>query len=364
MNSERHVPARRRAGPVTAALGAVLSTVALLAPTTARAMVSCPIDWTTAAATASAPAPTTAGVKAGARTYQWGSAVWREPSLGCALMSQTFDFWPAAGPVKTVYPTIVYFHATGSTSHVKSTSVVYQNLIGPAIAQGYNVVSVEYRHPTGDQYLAVTNNGQVFHQDVGLVIQYLRANAATFHISTRNLFAFGHSRGTLSLWQALQPDMGGLGTGLPSSKVSAVFGYQPQTTYQCDEFANLFLLPGDPSTLKWVQSCKKNNPYWPQFGSAISSVTVDSPPVMLQYQMGFELVPGSQTEIQPVSIDYLKTTYGSTDHYPDQGIALYDAYLAVGNANMFYPQAWVDSAHQFLGWQDFVTPYLVPDDGI
>ncbi len=305
-------------------------------------------------------APTNPAYLVAGTTYKWGAVRWQEPALGCATVGQTFDFWPATGGDPNAnHPTIVYFHPNGATSHPKTDNPVYLNVIAPATAAGYNVVSAEFRHPVIDQYLAAQNGGKVFQNDTGLVIQYLRNNAAKFKISKNNIFAFGYSRGTLSLWQSLQPDMGG-SNGKASSLVSAVMGYQAQTTYRCDQYASLFLDPLDPGTASEVASCEADNPRWKQYTSAIDSVSVNSPPIMLQYQDGFELQVNSKTAIHPVTYAYLDANY-QVEHYPDFGIALYDAYQRVGNPRMAYPQAHVSYDQQFVGWQAFIAPLVKPD---
>ena len=297
----------------------------------------------------------------GRATYRWGSAIWLEPSYGCASFAQTFDFFPAEGPTgndaNAVHPTIVYFHPNAASSKVRIDGAFGRNVIQPALAAGYNVVSVEFRHPVIDQYLAPQLGGQVPHQDTGLAIQYLRAHARSLGISSDNLFAFGYSRGSLALWQALQPDLGGGTTGKPSSKVSGFFGYQAQTTYQCQQYAQRFLVASDPNTQSQVDACLAENWYDAQFGSALDSVTASSLPVRLQYQQGLELVPGTKKKIQLVTVPYLLANY-ETEHYPDFGMALYNAYRAVGNTRISYPETYVTADRQFTGWQDFVTPLL------
>jgi hypothetical protein len=298
---------------------------------------------------------------AGPATYQWGAATWLEPSIHCASMSQVLEFWPATGgDANANHPTIVYFHPNGTTYRVWPGSTLYNNVVLPATTAGFNFVSVEFRHPVIDQYLAPQNGGRVPQRDTGLAIQYLRAHAATLKVSTNNLFAFGYSRGSLALWQALQPDLGGGTTGRPSSLVSAFVGYQAQTTYQCDQYGTLFLQPDDPSTPAYVQACKDQNPYWQQFTSAIDGVTKNSLPVKLQYQLDFELATNSHMKIQRVTAPWLMANYEPV-HYPDFGIALYDAYTAAGNTRMAYPQNLVPETQQFVGWQAFITPLVKPD---
>jgi acetyl esterase/lipase len=300
-------------------------------------------------------------VATGPVTYRWGRATWLEPSIHCASMSQVFQFWPATGgDANANHPTIVYFHPNGTDYRVWPGSVLHDNVVLPATAAGFNFISVEFRHPVIDQYLAPQHGGRVYQRDTGHAIQFLRAHAAALKISTNNLFAFGYSRGSLALWQALQPDLGGGTTGRPSSLVSAFVGYQAQTSYQCDQYGTLFLQPDDPQTPVYVQGCKDQNTYWRQFTSAIDSVTKDSLPVRLQYQLGFELATNSHWKIQRVTAPWLLAHYEPV-HYPDYGIALYDAYNAAGNPRMAYPQNLVPESQQFVSWQSFILPLVRPD---
>lgn len=151
-----------------------------------------------------------------------------------------------------------------------------------ARSENFHFVSVEFRHPVADQYLADSAPNTVPHTDVGLFIQFLRQNAAKFKIDKRNIFAFGRSRGSLALWQGLQPDMG---SGNTSSKTSGFVGYEAQTSYQCQKFADYFLIPG-ADTIQYVTQCQSptHNKYDPQFRNALDAITPTTTlPVMLQY---------------------------------------------------------------------------------
>lgn len=312
-----------------------------------------PVDYEQAGLT---PPPPNAGVLP-FQTFNYGTVVWREPSEHCFIVGQTFDFFKGAGNSKQPRPTIVFFHGNGSTSHMTATSPAYQNLVVPAVKAGFNVASVEYRHPVTDQYLAQWEGGVVPTLDTGYVIQYLRGNAKTYNIDTNNIFSFGHSRGTLALWQMLQPDMGGGDTGLPSSLPDAYFGYQPNTTYQCQQFSTLFLVQ-DQDAADEVANCEATNPYWQQFGSAVDSVNATSLPVHLQTDGKFVLEQGTDDVIKLITYSDLVAQGYNTGHYPDYSIALLDRYEAFGNPNMDYPESQVSGKNCFIGWQNFIYPLV------
>lgn len=293
-------------------------------------------------------------------TYAYGSVLWREPSLHCFVVGQTFDFYEGSGKSDQPRPTIVYFHGNGSSSHVLTSSPTYINLIVPAVKAGFNVASVEYRHPVTDEYLAQWEGGVVPTLDTGYAMQYLRDNAGKLNISQANVFSFGHSRGTLALWQAMQPDMGGGTTGMPSSLPQAYFGFGPQTTYQCQEFSTLFFVQ-DADAAAEVANCEATNEYWQQFGSAVDSVTASAPPVHLQADGPFVLQKGTQDQIELLTYAQFQKQKFSTGHYPDYAIAMLDAFERVGNPGMDYPEQNVKGKNAFVGWQNFIYPLIQSD---
>jgi acetyl esterase/lipase len=220
------------------------------------------------------------------KSYKWSEARWQEPSLQCMWVGHEFVFVPAVDyRSKPAHPTIVYFHPNTLKHTFEKNSPISNNVAKVAVAAGFNFISVEYRHPVTDQYLAYYNNNKIHHQDVGLFMQFLRGNAAKMRISKNNIFSFGYSRGSLALWQALQPDMGGGNTGKPSSLVSAFVGYQAQSTYQCKEYGIRFLDPLHQGTEPSIQMCEETNWWHPQFGSALFDLNpLSAIPVRLQYQ--------------------------------------------------------------------------------
>lgn len=184
------------------------------------------------------PAPDDRGVFT---NIKWSpAATWNEPTRWCVETRHVFDALPAkdydpyAADGKT-FPVIVYFHENGATQAWETGSDIDRNVATVARNENFHFVSVEFRHPVADQYLADSPPYTVPHTDVGLFIQFLRKNAAKFKIDKRNIFAFGRSRGSLALWQGLQADMG---SGDTSSKISGFVGYEAQTSYQCQTFSD------------------------------------------------------------------------------------------------------------------------------
>ena len=137
------------------------------------------------------------------------------------------------------------------------------------------------------------------------------------------------------------------------STASAVPKPQP---FGAQPFGHLLAIQGAQ-----VADCEAQNPYWQQFGSAIDSVTTHSVPVHLQYADLFMLEPGTTDVIQKLTVQQFNAD-GYTDvHYPDAGIALFDAYAQVGNPLMDYPEQAIGKSDEFKGWQAFVLPKVVPD---
>ncbi|MFZ5548853.1 MAG: alpha/beta hydrolase [Pseudomonadota bacterium] len=282
----------------------------------------------------------------------WGPERWKEPTRNCKGSRQVFDFLPAlpldTAPPEAVFPTVVYFHPNGLNHHWEPGSDLDRQLAQVAHANGFHFISMEFRHPVPDQYLAGYPPGTpVPHTDVKAALLKLRSKATTMKIDVNRMYAFGHSRGTLALWQAVQGDSVGL--------VKAVVGYQAQTTYQCQEFADLFMVPGNATDAD-VAKCQQDSPYHAQFGSAISSVNSQvAVRVMLQYKDKFYLQSDApnETRIKPITVAELKQR--DRLHYPNFGMAFYNAMILKAQAGlMSRPSDLIPEERQFEGWLTFV----------
>lgn len=254
----------------------------------------------------------------------YGTAAWREPTLGGIWLQQRFDFHRAPGATgTTLAPLIVWAHPNGSSKTIVPGSGADNALLKPALAAGFSFASVEFRHPVVNENEAdsPTNSG-VPHRDLARALQFIRANALALGVDRRNVFVVGGSRGTLSLWTALQDDMAIPTSPDPvarqSTRVNAVFAYNAQTTYDGREFADLFLVEADRPSFK--ATWQALHPKYAQFGSSIQSATGDDPPVMLRYDQSF--IGRLVTQQELVSVDYV--------HYPDYGLAMCAAYRSAG----------------------------------
>jgi len=294
-------------------------------------------------------------------SYCWGRASWHEPDDdGHPKLHQSFYFYPSAvaSPLgaHAPHPLVMYFHPDGSRSLIDrvASASLYDQVVQQANDAGWSVVSVEFRHPVADEEVANDPpfDHRVPHWDVAAATQFLRSIAVALDADVDNVFSVGFSRGSLSLWTALQPDMASPRRP-QSTRVNAVFGYQAQATYRGDEFATLFVIPADQAGM--IAAFDAQYPKHAQFGSALDSVAVDSPPVMLRYEDPFERYP--------VPAKYFTGRHGlppaySEVHFPGYGQELCKRYADAAPATACTVQASVPFESAFDGYVDFFAGYL------
>jgi hypothetical protein len=282
------------------------------------------------------------------RNLCWGDQTWVSKTARHVTLQQTFDFTPSIGG--PMAPLVVYFHADGESSHIVPGSVEDLKIRQPALQAGYAFATVEYRHPVDDDDLA---NGpgdpRVPHWDAARATQFMRAYADALGFDKTQVFFLGYSRGALSLWTAIQPDMADSGSPDPiareSTRALAAFEYQGQSTYRDREFAHLFLVPADRAADELLFELE--HPKWRQFGSAIDSVDATSPPVQLRYRDTYpgHLITSAQMQ-----------SYGS-DHYPGYGPKLCDAYVQMHAPADCIVEFNVPTEYAFDGYIDFFSAY-------
>lgn len=286
----------------------------------------------------------------------YGVAEWNEPTLNGRRLEQAFDFYRV--PTSSPAPLVIWAHPNGSSKRLSPDGEVYKALVLPALASGFSFASIEFRHPVTNEAEAdsPTNPG-VPHRDIARAIQFIRANASALGIDKRNVFLVGGSRGTLTLWTALQDDMAIPDSPDPvarqSKRVNAVFGVNAQTTYDGLEFADLFLVPEDRPVAK--AAWRLEHPKYAQFGSAIRSVNAGprpDPPVMLRYDQPFVRRLITLQELE-----------GMVEvHYPDFGLALCAAYAeAFGSSTRCSADAdprYTHAAGAYAGYIAFFKAHL------
>lgn len=242
----------------------------------------------------------------------YGSASWAEPTLGGTTLYQALDIEIPSGSAPVAgWPVVMYYHANGSTKTVPGSGVL-ATCKAEILAEGFAFVGVEFRHPV------VNVSEGAPHQDVGFATQYVRAMADAFDLDTNNVYALCHSRGSLALWQGLQADManGGASTyeGRQSSYIKGIWAYNPQTTYDTEQFADLFVLPGADTTT--FLAANPNDARW---GSAITSAATapNYPLLAIHTETAYFGTPQDAVTADDV-------------HYPDMVSALRDAYVTAG----------------------------------
>lgn len=280
----------------------------------------------------------------------YGAQVWQEPTVGKRL-HQALDFWPAGGQQGRPAPLIIWAHPNGMTHFIADgpEAPLYRDLVQPALRDGFAFASIEFRHPVVNEDI-----DPVPHLDVAQAVQFLRTHAARLNIDPHHVFIVAQSRGSLGLWTALQDDMAVPDHADPvrreSTRVQAVFAYQPQATYDGLEFADLFVADGHQDAAKawWRQA----HPQHARFGSAIRSADAGDPPVLLRYADAPRGQPLTYAELQQ-GVDVL--------HYPDAGAALCDAYRRSGAPLRCEVAFGVPREHAFDGYTAYFARYLVPN---
>jgi hypothetical protein len=185
-------------------------------------------------------------------------AIWWDKSAHANLRERATIYSPtdpALEPAGTMHPVVIFSHpngvsekfsyTTGSKINQYETSRLFQSVLVQAIKAGYLVVSVEFRHPIAS--FDASKDSAPGNTDLRDAVQYLRYNAAAWHIDPANMFLLGQSRGSLNMLWALQDDAATDDPQAPwrsaSSKVNAVWDYQAQTCYDPAPTAQTFVLP-------------------------------------------------------------------------------------------------------------------------
>jgi acetyl esterase/lipase len=266
------------------------------------------------------------------RNLVYGPATWLERSTGKQLR-QVVNIYPAQWP--GLRPLVIYAHANLGTNDLMITDTMYAKVIAPALAEGYSVASVEFRHPVANDDI----EGAVPHKDLIAATRWLVVKAPVYRIDTNNLFYLGQSRGSLLIWTAMQLRKPADAT--PAIDIDAIYTYQAQATYRGQEIADRFVIPSERAG--FVAQWRAEHPKDDQFGSALADIGPQSPPLMLKYDETFyrALVPAAWVGV----------------HHPDYGLALCDAYTAagIGERCQAYDQLSDDTA--WIGYTDFFRQY-------
>lgn len=269
------------------------------------------------------------------RNVPYGNKTWFEPTTR-KYAKQVMDIWmPTGAGLPSGAPIVYYGHPNGATHAIpldKTAGSTWSKLIKPLTDRGYVVVSYEFRHPVVN-YVA---GSPAPRYDIQKAINFFSGNYATsLGADTSNSFITGQSRGGgLGILTALT------GKFYNGTSVRAVWTYQAQTSFDCNEMANTFVIESDRNA--FLSQCTQV----PGAGSSLSSVSASAPPMVASYERAFhkQLVPASEVDV----------------HYPDFGWQLCVRYGVQGAAAQCQPNEVVDKANAWTGMADYFTAYLQP----
>lgn len=260
----------------------------------------------------------------------YGGASWEEPTLAGRLIYQDMDiFIPSTAAPANGYPVVLWFHANSNDKDVAGSGALF-DCKEEVLAQNMAFISVEFRHPVINADIGAPHN------DVGQAVQFARGLATALDFDVNNMFTMGRSRGTLCLWQALQADLANPTAGnwrdRQSSDIRAVWIYNGQTTFDTEEFADLFVIPGERALFL---STHPNDARW---GSAIQSIATapDFPHVYSMHETAFP-------------VGQVTAAVADDVHYAGFGSAFRDAYIAAGQTAKITAVDSVASAAAFTG---------------
>jgi len=209
---------------------------------------------------------------------------------------QVLDFWKARSDRPA--PLLFYIHGGGWQQGDKSKV----GDVKPYLDAGISVVAINYRYvkQAAEEKVAPPVKGPLY--DAARALQFVRSNAAKWHIDKQRIGASGSSAGACtSLWLAFHPDLADPKSTDPIAREStrlwcaAVFGAQttldpkqmkewtPNSRYGGHAFG--FLRDQGERTVefdKFLANREKILP-WIEEYSPYALVTGDDPPIYLQY---------------------------------------------------------------------------------
>ena len=253
----RHAVWRIAPGAVRALTSAVLSLLV--------AVLSTAVAPGAAAAAPGLQGPgQAAGDEPGCRCHRnlpYGPVSWQEPTTG-RQARQEMDVWmPDRARWPGPHPVVYFGHANGADhviTYSKAPDSMWSRFVKPLNDAGYIVVSYEFRHPVVNNVPGRKPPGK----DIEKAINYFVGTyGAALNADPSNSYITGRSRGGgLGLLTALT----GRFTG--GTVIRAIRAFQAQTTYDCREAADLFVIPSQRDD--FVSDCQDV----PGAGSALQSV--------------------------------------------------------------------------------------------
>lgn len=198
----------------------------------------------------------------------FGVSSWNESTTGNTLTHPVMDIYvpPGTAPANG-WPVIVRAHANGSNHLIPDgTGSLWDQLIVPAMTEGFCVVSVEFRHPVPNESLGAP------HFDIGYCLQFIRGLHAALNLDRTRFHGFAQSRGNLLLWQTVSTNLKNTGDAnyakRQDSTIKSLWGINTQSTYSSTQFINTFVNVGDRAAALADPNYVDN----PAFGSAYNLI--------------------------------------------------------------------------------------------
>lgn len=199
---------------------------------------------------------------------------------------QVLDFWQAKGDGPR--PLVVYIHGGGWVGGDKEK--INPTEIERLLAAGVSVASISYRYSTIAPFPAPI-------RDAGLAVQYLRHHAEQFNIDPARVACYGRSAGaTSSLWLAYHDDLADPGAEDPvlreSTRLTCAGAIAAPTTLDkqtMDEWFGMKVAT-HPAIYPFYGVTDEAELYSERIraiaaeASPINHLSVDDPPVFLDYQ--------------------------------------------------------------------------------
>lgn len=183
----------------------------------------------------------------------WGGAfgvgAWNEPTLGNATTQPIMHvYMPNVAAPEGGYPVGVRTHANGSTlDFAEGAAGLWTLFVLPMLAQGYVVITIEFRHPVPNVALGAP------HTDVGMAVQFARGLHSALGLDRSKFHCYATSRGTLAAWQATADDMAAPADPCyakrQSSKLKSVWCVGLQPTYINAQYINTLVEPADRAAM-------------------------------------------------------------------------------------------------------------------
>lgn len=260
----------------------------------------------------------------------FGVAAWNEPTLGNALTQPMMHVYMpnVAAPVDG-YPVAMRTHANGSTLDIaEGAAGMWTLLVLPLLAQGYVVITIEFRHPVPNVALGAPHN------DVGMALQFARGLHSALDLDRNKFHCYATSRGTLAVWQGCADDLSAPADPCYAKRQSSKFksawciGLQP--TYRNAEYINKLVAPADRAAMLAAPQYA-DDPAW---GSIVALIAAGKTPphICCVHEAAYvaalpDYTVGTRTRAALEADDALRL------HNPDGGKWLREVMAAAGHAD-------------------------------